>query len=198
VEHRPQSDGQPGQVTQLLRAARAGDPGAIDQVIPLVYEELRLLARRQIRREFGDHGIQPTALVHEAYLKLVGGNAIHATDRSHFLRVAARAMRQVLVDDARQRNAAKRGEGWGVVTLNDGLASRSLDPDELLALNDALDRLPERQRQVVELRFFAGLDELEAATALGVTERTIRRDWTKARAWLNRWLYSTTHVGPGG
>lgn len=179
----------PGEVTSLLRAARAGDREALDRVVPLLYDELRTVARLQLRREHGPRDLQPTALVHEAYLKLSGEGGARAVDKSHFLALAARAMRQVLVDDARQRNAAKRGLGWAHTTLTDGVASVAFDAEELLALNDALERLPARQRDVVELRFFGGLSEGEIAAVLHVTERTVRRDWIKARAWLNRWLY---------
>ena len=106
----------------------------------------------------------------------------------HLLAIAAHAMRQVLVDQARERRAAKRGPDWVSTTLTDGVSTTSLDPEALIALDDALDRLHPRQRQVVECRFFAGLDDAEIAEALGVTTRTVRRDWVKARAWLNRWL----------
>ena len=173
-----------GEVTRLLRAARQGDPGAIDQVIPLVYEDLRRIARRQVGRGFGPQTVRPTELVHEAYVKLSAGGAAAAVDRGHFLAIAARAMRQVLVDEARHRKAAKRGGGWKRATLSGAHWVADVDADELLTLNDALDELEPRQRQVVECRFFGGMEEREIAVALGVTERTVRRDWVKARAWL--------------
>ena len=132
--------------------------------------------------------MRPTELVHEAYVKLSAGGAEAAVDRSHFLAIAARAMRQVLVDEARHRQAAKRGGGWKRATLSGSHWVADFDVDELLTLNDALDELDPRQRQVVECRFFAGMDEGEIAEALGVTERTVRRDWVKARAWLYRAL----------
>jgi RNA polymerase sigma-70 factor (ECF subfamily) len=177
-----------GEVTQLLRASRAGDRAALDRVVPLVYDDLRRAARRQLaRRRGGAQSVQPTTLVHEAYLKLAG-NAPSATDRGHFLAIAAHAMRQVLVDRARARHAAKRGPDWVRTTLTDGAWSTELDTATLLALDDALERLDPRQRQVVECRFFAGLDDAEIAEALGITTRTVRRDWVKARAWLHRWL----------
>lgn len=177
----------PGDVTRLLQSASAGDRAALDRVLPLVYEELRRLARRQLARERGARTIQPTTLVHEAYLKLAGSTP-RARDRAHLLAITAHAMRQVLVDHARERLAAKRGPEWSSTTLTDNLSATNLDPAVLLAIDDALERLDPRQRQVVECRFFAGLDDAEIADALGVTTRTVRRDWVKARARLNRWL----------
>jgi len=185
-----------GDVTRLLRAAREGDSSAIDQLIPLVYDELRSLARRQLRRERAGHTLHATALVHEAYAKLSGGT-FDASDRGHFLSIAARAMRQVLVDHARTRDAAKRGGGWARTTLSDGDHAVGFRPDELIALDQALEQLDDRQRQVVELRFFAGLEEREVAEVLGVTDRTVRRDWVKARAWLYRMLYPDSSPGDG-
>jgi len=186
------SDGAPagagsGDVTRLLRAARDGDRAALDAVVTLLYDDLRTLARRQLAREHGERTIQPTTLVHEAFFKLAGG-VPGATDRAHLLAIAARAMRQVLVDDARTRRATKRGRDWHRTTLTDGAWTTELDPASLLALDDALERLDPRQRQVVECRFYGGLEDEEIAAALGVTTRTVRRDWVKARAWLNRWL----------
>ena len=177
----------PADVTRLLQSASAGDRAALDRVLPLLYDDLRRLARRQLAREYSSRTIQPTTLVHEAYLKLAG-SAPRAQDRAHLLAIAAHAMRQVLVDHARERRAAKRGPDWASTTLTDGVSTTNLDPEALLALDDALARLDTRQRQVVECRFFAGLDDAEIAEALGVTTRTVRRDWMKARAWLNRWL----------
>ena len=174
-----------GEVTRLLHAARAGDASAIDRIVPLVYEDLRRVARRQLGRGFGNESVRPTELVHDAYVKLSVGGAAAAADRAHFLAIAARAMRQVLVDEARHRRAAKRGGlAWKRTTLSGGDWVADFDVDELLTLNDALDELDPRQRQVVECRFFAGMEEREIAEALGVTERTVRRDWVKARAWL--------------
>ena len=177
-----------GEVTRLLRAARAGEPGAIERIVPLVYEDLRRLARRQLRWDAGPQSVRPTELVHEAYIKLSLGGGALASDRAHFLAIAARAMRQVLVDQARNRKAIKRGRGGTRVTLSGNHWVTDVDVDELLTLNDALDELDPRQRQVVECRFFAGLEERDIAEALGVTERTVRRDWVKARAWLYRAL----------
>ena len=177
-----------GEVTRLLRAARDGDASAFDRIVPLVYEDLRRLARRQLGRGFGQDTVRPTELVHEAYVKLSIGGAGAAVDRAHFLAIASRAMRQVLIDEARHRRAAKRGGGWNRATLSGAHWVAEFDVDQLLTLNDALDELDPRQRQVVECRFFGGMEEREIAEALGVTERTVRRDWVKARAWLYRAL----------
>jgi RNA polymerase sigma factor (TIGR02999 family) len=160
----------------------------MDRIVPLVYEDLRRLAQRQLARGFRPESVRPTELVHEAYVKLSSGGAEAAADRSHFLAIAARAMRQVLVDEARNRKAVKRGRGWTRATLSGSHWVTDVDVEELLTLNDALDELDPRQRQVVECRFFGGLEEREIAEALGITERTVRRDWVKARAWLYRAL----------
>jgi RNA polymerase sigma factor (TIGR02999 family) len=188
----------PGEVTRLLRAVRAGEAGALDRVVPLVYQDLRRLAQRQLAREHGTRSLRPTDLVHEAYLKLVSSRALEATDRAHFLAIAAQAMRRVLVDAARQRKAAKRGGGWRATTLSGGDWVTDVDPDELLALDDALAALDARQRQVVECRFFGGMEEQEIADALGASVRTIRRDWVKARAWLYARLYGRAETGSAG
>lgn len=179
-----------GQVTALLRASREGDDGALNQLVPLVYDELRRIARRQLRRELPGHTLSATALVHESYARLVGRATSSAVDRAHFLAIAARSMRQVLIDHARRRSAQRRGGDWQATTLTDGPRSIQMDPAELLALDDALQRLDPRQRQVVECRYFGGMDESETAVALGVSERTVRRDWVKARAWLYSVLYA--------
>lgn len=178
----------PGEVTQLLHAAVGGDREALDRLVPLVYEDLHRLAHRQLNREGGGHTLQTTGLVHEAYMKLAGSR-VSAASRSHFLAIAARAMRQVLVDYARRRKAEKRGSGVAAITLNDGEQGMEVSTDDLLALDEVLDQLEPRQRQVVELRFFGGLEEKDVAEALGISERTVRRDWVKARAWLYRALY---------
>jgi len=182
-----------GEVTRLLHAARSGDLAAMERIVPLVYDDLRLIAGRQLRRELGHRTMHPTSLVHEAYVKLENSAALQAGDRAHFLAIAARAMRQVLVDDARRRSASKRGGSWERVTFGDrDWGADALGAEEILSLNDAMDQLEPRQRQVVECRFFGGMEEQEIAETLGVTERTVRRDWVKARAWLYRALYGTT------
>jgi RNA polymerase sigma factor (TIGR02999 family) len=178
-----------GEVTRLLQAARAGEPDALERVVPLVYEDLRRLARRQLGREYGERTLNATGLVHEAYLKVAGSGTLGARDRAHFLAIAARAMRQVLVDHARERKAAKRGGGWESTTLTDGAWVGEFEPEQILALDEAIQELDPRQRQVVEYRFFGGMGEREIAEVLGVSERTVHRDWMKARAWLYHRLY---------
>lgn len=187
-----------GEVTRLLQAARRGEQDALDRLLPLVYDELRARARKQLGRERADHTLQATALVHEAYVKLAGGGPIPASDRSHFLAIASRAMRQILIEHARRKGALKRGGEWERTTLTDGDRPIEFRPDELLALDAALEELDERQRQVVECRFFGGMEESEIAEALGISERTVRRDWVKARAWLYRSLYPSEPDGDGG
>jgi RNA polymerase sigma factor (TIGR02999 family) len=179
----------PGAVTRLLQEAREGDVSALDRVLPLIYEELRRLAGRHVRAEARGHTLVATELVHEAYMKLSGGGGPDAKNRGHLMAMASRAMRQLLVDHARSRKAKKRGGDWKRTTLADGPVSRDISNDELLALDEALKDLDPRQRQVVECRFFGGMEESEIAGALDVSERTIRRDWVKARAWLYSRLY---------
>jgi RNA polymerase sigma factor (TIGR02999 family) len=179
-----------GEVTRLLVALQGGDESARDRLFPLVYEELRLTAKRQLAREQREVTLQPTALVHEAYLKL-GRGASSAQNRRHFIAVAARAMRQVLVDHARHRQVVDAAENGPLRVTNEG-AGIDLAVDEILALDEALNRLEAlnpRLRQIVELRFFGGLTEEEAAEQLGITSRTAQRDWAKARAFLHSELY---------
>lgn len=186
-------DGTPdGHVTRLLDRLRDGDRQAVDRLFPLVYEELRRLARGQVHRSSAPHTLDATGLVHEAYLKLAGGHSLRAENRAHFVAIAGRAMRQVLVDRARQRRAKKRGGEWAPTTLMDGHRPVTVDFTEMLALDEALAALEPRQRQVVEARFFGGLEETEIAALLGVSERTVRREWVKARAWLMRAMMPTT------
>ena len=179
----------------LLERLQEGDDAAVAELFDLVYAELRRLAARHLARERPGHTLQPTALVHEAFLKL-SGTSVSAADRDHFVGIAARAMRQVLVDHARRRGAGKRGRGWERTTLGTDDVGVELDPHEILDLDRAMERLDERQRRVVELRFFAGLEEREVARLLGVTERTVRRDWVKARAWLYAELYPEEPTRP--
>lgn len=178
----------PGEVTVLLHAVRAGDSEALDRLVPLVYDELRALAQRELYREAPGHTLHATALVHEAYLKLAGGG-LPATDRAHFLAIASRSMRQLLVDHARRRKAVKRGGDLVRTTLTDAGGRMDFRSEELIALDEALEKLDPRQRQIVELRFFAGMEEKEIAEVLDVSSRTVRRDWVKARAWLYRYMY---------
>ena len=169
-----------------IRAANRAD---LDRMVPELYNELLSLARRQLAREYAPRTLQAATLVHEAYIKLAG-SAPAVENPARLLAVAAHAMRQVLVDRARELNAAKRGGEWDRVTLTDGAAVSDVDPVQLLALNAALEQLEPRQRQVVECRFFAGMEDEEIAAALGVTTRTVQRDWVKARAWLGRLLHA--------
>jgi len=181
-----------GEVTELLVRAREGDEEAFERVFPLVYDELRRIAGYQLRAERAGHTLQPTALVNEAYMKLVGSPGANWRDRAHFVAIAARAMRQVLVDHARKRDAAKRGGDRQQTTLSGVPLGVDIGSEELLALDEALDRLDaldSRLRQVVEYKFFGGLTDRETAELLGVTPRTAQRDWVKARAWLYRELY---------
>lgn len=178
-----------GEVTRLLQALHGGDRSALDRLLPHVYDELRGMARARLRSSPGS-SIQPTVLVHEAYLKLARAGAVNAEDRAHFLAIAATAMRQVVVDHARAALSQKRGGGWQQITLQaTEPAGRELAPEDVIALDRALAGLDPRQRFVVECRYFAAMEEEEIATALGVTSRTVRREWVKARAWLYAELY---------
>lgn len=178
-------------VTEVLQRISGGDPGAVDRLLPLVYDELRALARRELRRERSDHTLQPTALVHEAYLKLARLDRLEWRDRAHFFGAAAGTMRRVLVSHARRKRAEKRGGGAKAVPLENVVLAARERPDDVLALDEALARLADldsRQAQVVECRFFAGMSVPETAEALGISPATVKRDWTAARAWLNREL----------
>ena len=174
----------PAEVTVLLARARAGDAQALGAAYSAVYDELKRAARAQLRRMRDD--FQTTALVHEAYLKL-GGAQLAAQDRNHLLALSARAMRQVLVDDARARKADKRGGGQEALTLTASLGNAERAAVDVLALDEllgALHTLDERAAQIVELRYFGGYEEAEIAQMLGLSDRTVRRDWRKARAFL--------------
>ncbi|MGD8414994.1 MAG: sigma-70 family RNA polymerase sigma factor [Candidatus Latescibacterota bacterium] len=179
------------QITLLLGQLSDGKRDAVDQLMPLVYEQLQAMAKRQMRSERANHTLNSTALVHEAYLKLVDQTRVTWQNRAHFFAVAAQAMRRILVNYANRRLAAKRGGGQIVATFNDDQVVRETRADELVALDAALEelgRLDERQSKVVELRFFAGLTQEETAEVLGVSVPTVRRDWRLARAWLGRHL----------
>jgi RNA polymerase sigma factor (TIGR02999 family) len=178
-------------VSQLLQRWSEGDQGALDQLTPLVYDELRRMARRYMKQQPAGHTLQTTALIHEAYLRLVGQKEKHWGNRAHFFAVAAQAMRHILVDYARARKMAKRGGGAYQVSLDEALVIGPEGGDDLVALNDALDalaKLDRRQSQVVELRFFGGLTEEEISEVLNVSTRTVRSDWRLARSWLLREL----------
>lgn len=172
-------------VTQLLARARAGDAQALDAAYVAVYDELKRAARLQLRRMHD--AFQTTALVHEAYLKLAGGAQLVAVDRNHLLALSARAMRQVLVDHARARKADKRGGGQDALTLTASIGSGDQAAVEVLALDQllaSLHKVDERAAQIVELRYFGGYSEIEIARMLDISDRTLRRDWRKARAFL--------------
>ena len=175
------------EITALLVELREGRRDAMDRLIPLVYHELGRIAHGQLTGERTGHTLDTTALVHEAYLRLVGLDRIEWRDRGHFYAAAAGAMRRILIEYARGYRAAKRGGGLRPLSLDDGAIAVEARADTLVALDEALTRLSaldERQARVVECRFFAGLTEEETAEALRVTARTVRRDWVKARGWL--------------
>jgi RNA polymerase sigma factor (TIGR02999 family) len=174
-------------VTHLLHEVKRGNKEAEGLLIPLVYRELRRIAAAYLRREARANSLQPTALVNEAYLRLAGIKAVDWQSRSHFFAVSATVMRRILVEHARANGARKRGDGWEAVSLNEAILPSPNRAPELLALDDALNRLAaldERQAKIVELRFFAGMSEEEAAEVLGVSSRTVKRDWRVAKAWL--------------
>jgi len=184
-----------GQVTQLLARAAQGDRSAEDAVYRLVYREMRQLAAYLLRSERSEHTLQPTALVHEAYLRLTGDRSASWQNRAHFFAVAAQTMRHILVDHARKVNAGKRR--GAKVSLDSALLYSPEHAPELLELDEALTRLAgwdARQSQVVELRFFGGLTEEETARVLGISTRTVKRDWSMARAWL----YGELSAGANG
>jgi RNA polymerase sigma-70 factor, ECF subfamily len=178
----------PGEVTVLLRQIGRGDSSAVDRLIPLVLHELRKLARLQLRNERSDHTLQPTALVNEAYIRLIGDQARDWQSRAHFIGVSASVMRRILVDYARRRQALKRRRLSGnIIDADGGAVLSDGQSQELLALELALDRLGEmspRQRQVVELRYFGGLSPEETAEVLNISSITVKRDWLAAKAWL--------------
>lgn len=188
----PSSEGQvAGDVTVLLKAWRDGDEGALDRLLPLIYEDLRRLARGQLRRQSSGWTLSATGLVHEAYLRLLRSKQISLNDRGHFLAVAARAMRQVVIEQARRHGAKKRDAGGPPATLDEAVLAVESQAEWLLDLNQALERLSQRRQrmaQVVECRYFAGLSVEDTATALETSPRTVKREWTFARSWLLREL----------
>jgi len=177
------------QITQLLKDWSEGNQAALDELMPLVYEELRRQASQYLRKERQGHTLQTTALIHEAYLRLAGQNEIEWQNRNHFFAIASTAMRRILVDHARTRHREKRGGNAEDIPLDDalmiGVSQKSVD---LVALDEALvrlERLDPRQAKVVELRFFSGLTNEETANVLAVSNATVRNDWTMAKAWLH-------------
>lgn len=177
------------QITRLLRAWGGGDEEALNRLTPLVYDELRRMARGYLQREGPENSLQATALVHEAYLKLVNARVAEWQDRAHFFAISARLMRRILVDAARTRIAEKRGGGAVRVEIHESLDGAPLDSDQMVRLDDALEALAKfdaRKAKVVELRFFAGLSVEETAAVLKISEPSVLRDWKLARAWLAR------------
>jgi RNA polymerase sigma factor (TIGR02999 family) len=179
-------------VTQALIDLSRGDRAALDRLLPAVYDHLHRLAERELRRERGDHTLSPTALVHEAYLKLVQLEGISWQGRSHFFGACAQVMRRILISYARMHGAEKRGgRDREMVPLENAIVAATERPDDLVALDEALSRLAalnERQAKVVECRFFGGMDVDQTAEVLGISRATVKRDWATARAWLNREL----------
>jgi RNA polymerase sigma factor (TIGR02999 family) len=174
-------------VTRILDRVQQGDPKASEQLLPLVYEELRQLAAVKMAQQPPGQTLQATALVHEAWLKLAGSGTHQWANRKHFFSAAAAAMRHILIDRARQKQRHRHGGGWERVDMGEVELAAPTDDETLLALNDALDQLEQldpAKAEVVKLRFFVGLSEGEAADVLGVTERTIQRHWAYAQAWL--------------
>ena len=189
--------GEPGATSSLLLRWNQGDTEALDQLLPLVYKELRRLAHYHLRRERDGHTMQATALVHEAYVRLCGQDEPAWENRAHFFAVSARIMRRILVDHARRRGAGKRGSGAAHVSLDDALQIPIPRGCDLAALDSALEQLARfdtRKCRVVEMRFFAGLHAKEIAVALKTTESTVRRDWMIAKAWLFRYLEGNRHA----
>jgi RNA polymerase sigma factor (TIGR02999 family) len=186
-------------VTALLSEMAEGNDSAAERLVPIVYEELKQLARRYMRRERNDHTLQTTALVHEAYVKLVGQESVKWQGRSHFFAVAAQIMRRILCDHARRNLRIKRGGSRQILPLDEALAFTPEHSDELLRLNEALDRLAildPRQSQIVELRFFAGFTVEETAEFLGISPKTVKRDWAVAKAWLHAEVSGSDAIDP--
>jgi RNA polymerase sigma factor (TIGR02999 family) len=184
-------------VTALLIRWREGDAKALESLIPLVYEELRALAKHYVRRERPNHTLESTALVHEAYVRLVGHDPPTLQNRSHFFGVAARLMREILVDHARAQRTAKRGGDACTLGLDEALRVAGRADVDVLALDEALKdlaRLDERQSRIVELRFFTGLSIDETSDVMGISPATVSREWTTARAWLHRELSTRSPI----
>jgi RNA polymerase sigma-70 factor, ECF subfamily len=196
-EESAMSSSEPSEITQLLHRLEAGDRSGVDRLFSAVYQELRNMAAKCFQREAKGNTLQPTALVHEAYMKLVDQKAVDWQGRTHFFAVAAQAMRRILVDHARQRGAAKRGGGQKRLQLDDQLVSGFQPNDDILAVDEALSKLAQldpRQAELVELRFFGGLSVDEAADALGISKRAAEREWTMVRAWLRRELSESDSI----
>jgi RNA polymerase sigma factor (TIGR02999 family) len=185
------------QITQLLKRWGDGSGQALEELMPLVYEELKRLAGSYLRRERPDHTLQSAALVNEAYMRLVDQNRVQWQNRAHFFGIAAQMMRRILVDHARGHKTAKRGAGMPVLALDEAVAEAQTRSIDLLGLDDALQKLEKIEPQhgkIVELRFFSGLSIEETATVLGVSRATVKRDWAAARAWLYREVSARPNV----
>jgi RNA polymerase sigma factor (TIGR02999 family) len=188
------------EVTRMLIDWSGGDRQAPEKLMPLVYEELRQLARQYLQRERPDHTLQATGLVHEAYLRLVDQSTTTWQNRAHFFGVAAQVMRRILVDYARSHRAEKRGGGWDKLVFDEALAPSAERSVDLVALDDALQdllALDPRQSQIVELRFFGGLTNEEVGEVLDVSPRTVKREWRMAKAWLRREIFAGEHDAAG-
>jgi RNA polymerase sigma factor (TIGR02999 family) len=188
------------EVTRMLVDWSGGDREAPAKLMPLVYEELRHLARQYLQRERPDHTLQATGLVHEAYLRLVDQSTTTWQNRAHFFGVAAQLMRRILVDYARSHRAEKRGGGWDKLTFDEALAPSTERSIDLVALDEALKdllALDPRQSQIVELRFFGGLTNEEVGEVLDVSPRTVKREWRMAKAWLRREIFAGEHDAAG-
>ncbi|MCI0392806.1 MAG: sigma-70 family RNA polymerase sigma factor [Acidobacteria bacterium] len=186
------------EVTQLLLAWSEGDKQALDRLVPLVYHELRRLAQSYMRKERANQTLQTTALIHEAYVRLIDANQVKWQNRAHFFGVAARVMRQILVATARERGSQKRGGGAQQISLDESMMIDEGRDEDLVMLDEALGALAQfdaRKAQVVEMRFFGGLTEEEIAEALNVSVETVRRDWRLARSWLRRKLSGEQNDG---
>lgn len=189
-----------GEVTQLLGDMRAGDEAATQQLFALIYDELRRLARRHLRRERPDHTLQTTALVHEAYLKLIDQKAANWQNRAHFIGVASQLMRRILIDYARSHQRVKRGGGQRIIRLDEAVQLSDERFEEMLLIDASLQRLARidpRQSRIVELRFFGGLTAEETAEVLKISAKTVQREWTMARVWLQRDLENANNAGTG-
>ena len=183
----------PDDVTQLLESWSNGDQVALEKLMPLVYDELHRLAQRYLRQERSDHTLQSTALVHEAYLRMVDQKNVRWQNRAHFFGVAAQSIRHILVDHARSHRAAKRGSGAAKLSLDEAIGVPEKREVDLLALDESLERLSSldpQQGQIVEMRFFGGLSIEETAEALRISPATVKRDWVMAKAWLYQNLSS--------
>lgn len=186
----PESDSR-GAITSLLRAHCEGDDEAFDRLVPLVYDQLKIIAQRRIDRRQAPEALGRTTLVHEAYFQLAGERGVPWQDRSHFFAVCARVMRRIVVDHARRQGAAKRGGGKPDLTLDADRLGSGPPTEMILAVDEVLDRLTQvdaRLVRVVECRYFSGMTEVETAEVLGVSVRTVQRDWTRARAWIQKEL----------